>query len=182
MADGSWGIRVESALEVLFDAIVGQQVEVVRRDGKRSVETVTAVLKVMKPRPRRQVGRMVYEGVGKFTAYCTIAPKEKEPRQRKPRAGRGPVHNRRNGDDSTRAFFSSHYTRQAPAAACRSCVPYSAVAIMAELDAIDAEERAPRTQDEHLEETATELELERQLSLAEQIASEKGAWRAIGLS
>jgi hypothetical protein len=76
---GEWGVRVESNLEAIFQAIVGQEVDVTRRDGVVSSQKVTKVVKTLQPTPVRRVRGRVFPATG-FVAICEVEPREKLPR------------------------------------------------------------------------------------------------------
>lgn len=81
--NGVWGICVESALGSIFDAIVGQEIDVTRSDGNVSKQKVTKVVKRIDPRPAKQVrGRTIRE-VTSFLAFCEVEPREKAPMQKR---------------------------------------------------------------------------------------------------
>lgn len=77
--NGSWGVCVESALGSIFDAIVGQEVEVTRRDGDVSFQRVTAIVKRIDPRPAKRVRGRTIRAVTAFLAICEVEPREKAP-------------------------------------------------------------------------------------------------------
>ena len=80
---GEWGICVESALGSIFDAIVGQEIDVTRSDGDVSKQRVTKVVKRIDPRPAKRVrGRTIPE-VTSFLAFCEVEPREKRPMQKR---------------------------------------------------------------------------------------------------
>lgn len=79
LENGVWGICVESALGSIFDAIVGQEIDVVRSDGNVSKQLVTKVVKRIDPRPAKRVrGRAIPE-ITSFLAFCEVEPREKAP-------------------------------------------------------------------------------------------------------
>lgn len=93
LEDGSWGVRVESNLGAVFQAIVGQEVDVERRDGVVSKQLVTRVVKVLEPQPAKRVrvgggGFRTIAAVTAYTAICEVEPREKLPTARKPRRAR----------------------------------------------------------------------------------------------
>lgn len=78
---GEWGVRVESNLGAIFQAIVGQEIDVTRRDGVVSKQLVTKVVKVLEPRPAKRVRGRVIPAVTAPIAICEVEPREKTPRK-----------------------------------------------------------------------------------------------------
>jgi hypothetical protein len=77
--DGQWGVRVEANLEFLFDAIVGQEIEVERSDGVKSLQKVTAIVKKVTPRGEKRVRGRTLAAVPFPVAICSVEPREQIP-------------------------------------------------------------------------------------------------------
>jgi len=77
--NGKWGVCVESALGPLFDAIVGQEIDVTRRDGDVSKQLVTKIVKRLEPRPAKRVRGRTIKEVTKFLAFCEVEERPKTP-------------------------------------------------------------------------------------------------------
>jgi hypothetical protein len=59
---------------LLGPELVGQVIDVTRKDGIVSKETITAVLKVVRQRPEKKVGRRTFAAVKQSYAICEIVP------------------------------------------------------------------------------------------------------------
>lgn len=81
--DGQWGVRIEANLEFLFDAIVGQEIEVERSDGVKSLQKVTAIVKKVAPRAEKRVRGRTLAAVPLPLAICSVEPREKVPFQKR---------------------------------------------------------------------------------------------------
>jgi hypothetical protein len=66
---------------LLGPELVGQVIDVTRRDGTVSQETIAAVLTVVRQRSEKQVGRRTFAAVKQSYAICEIVPTRRERRE-----------------------------------------------------------------------------------------------------
>lgn len=86
--DGSWGIYVQAQQLDLLKLLVGQEVEVTRKNGEKSLQKVTEIIKIFPPRPERRVGRKVFAAIQAPAAFCRVEERPKA--AAKPRANPAP--------------------------------------------------------------------------------------------
>lgn len=75
LEDGSWGVRVEAQQMGLLHCLAGQEIEVTRRDGSKSLERVTKVVATYTPRSAKRVGRREIKAIPLPVAVCLVVPK-----------------------------------------------------------------------------------------------------------